>query len=122
MTPAELEARSLLRRGQRLRFDAEYSWAKWQARILLWEAQDGRCLCCDRLLLPHLRYPRSGDRDTLEHVWPKSAGGPDRLGNIVLATYNCNNRKGSRMPTPDEVQRLDEINRKLGWFTPMLEW
>lgn len=122
MTPTELEAQSLLRRGRRLLADAEYTWSKWQARNLLWEAQDGKCLCCGRVLMPHLRYPRSGDRDTLEHVWPKGVGGPDKLGNLALTTHNCNARKGSRLPTYGEIERLDEINRRLGWPTPLFIW
>lgn len=72
--------------------------------------------------MPHLRYPRSGDRDTLEHVWPKACGGPDTLGNIALATHNCNRRRGSRPPTLEDIRRLHAVNQRLGWPTPMFVW
>lgn len=122
MTPGEREARALLRQGQRLLSEAEYTWAKAQVRTLLWEAQDGLCLCCERRLVSHHRRPRCGDRDTLDHVWPKGAGGPDKLGNLGLMTHNCNHRKGSRLPTRYEMEALQKINERLGWPTPWFVW
>ena len=38
---------------------------------------------------------------TLDHVHPKSRGGPDSWENLVAACVPCNNRKGNR--TPDEA-------------------
>lgn len=123
MTPLDREAQALLRQGKRLLREAEYTWTKPAARVLLWAAQDGRCYCgCGRVLVPHLRDPRSGDRDTLDHVWPLGAMGPDKLGNLALATHNCNERKGSRLPTEQEQEALRIINEKLGWPTPMFVW
>lgn len=120
--PQDREAHALLRQGQRLLSEAEYTWTKHQARVLLWAAQDGRCYCCDRVLVPHLRDPRSGDRDTLDHVWPLGAQGPDKLGNLALAAHNCNERKGSRLPTEHEQEELSRINERLGWPTPWFVW
>lgn len=122
MTPEEREARHLLRQGQRLLSEAEYTWAKIQVRPLLWAAQDGVCLCCDRKLVSHYRFPLSGDRDTIDHVWSKGTGGPDKLGNLALMTHNCNNRKGSRLPTQQEMEALQAINERLGWPTPWFVW
>lgn len=113
------EARLLRQQGHRLLW-SEYTWAKPVVRDLLWAVQDGRCLCCERRLQPHLRYPRCGDRDTIDHVWPVGFGGPDRLGNVALMTNNCNNRKGSRLPTQLELDRLRDINRVLGWRMPAI--
>jgi 5-methylcytosine-specific restriction endonuclease McrA len=48
-----------------------------------------------------------GNRDslTVDHVYPKSRGGPDTWENLVAACVPCNNRKGNRTP--------DEANMKL---------
>ena len=43
----------------------------------------------------------SGDL-TIDHVVPKSRGGPDTWENLVAACVPCNNRKGNR--TPEEAQ------------------
>jgi 5-methylcytosine-specific restriction endonuclease McrA len=32
----------------------------------------------------------------VEHIWPKSAGGSDRVSNLTLACQPCNQRKGSQ--------------------------
>lgn len=68
------------------------------------------------------RYERSGDRDTLDHVWPQAFRGPDKLGNLVLLTHKCNHRKGQRWPTKLEITRLKMVNARLGWPTPRLEF
>lgn len=47
------------------------------------------------------QYCGSRDRLTLDHVHPKSRGGPDTWENLVAACVPCNNRKGNR--TPEEV-------------------
>lgn len=47
------------------------------------------------------QYCGSTERLTLDHVLPKSRGGPDTWENLVAACVPCNNRKGSR--TPDEA-------------------
>ena len=38
---------------------------------------------------------------TIDHVMPKSRGGPDTWENLVAACTPCNNRKGNR--TPEEA-------------------
>ncbi|MDX1419010.1 MAG: HNH endonuclease [Rubricoccaceae bacterium] len=48
------------------------------------------------------QYCGSRERLTLDHVLPKSRGGPDAWDNLVAACVPCNNRKGNR--TPEEAQ------------------
>lgn len=48
------------------------------------------------------QYCGSPDRLTLDHVLPKSRGGPDTWENLVAACVPCNNRKGNR--TPEEAR------------------
>ena len=47
------------------------------------------------------QYCGATERLTLDHVLPKSRGGPDTWENLVAACVPCNNRKGSR--TPEEA-------------------
>lgn len=47
------------------------------------------------------QYCGATDRLTLDHVLPKSRGGPDTWENLVAACVPCNNRKGNK--TPDEA-------------------
>jgi 5-methylcytosine-specific restriction endonuclease McrA len=49
----------------------------------------------------HCQYCGSRERLTLDHVVPKSRGGPDTWENLVAACVPCNNRKGNR--TPEEA-------------------
>lgn len=51
------------------------------------------------------QYCGSRDSLTVDHVYPKSRGGPDTWENLVAACVPCNNRKGNRTP--------DEANMKL---------
>jgi len=68
-------------------------------RIKLFEtiyARDGgRCVYCGvethRLAK---RLSRSPNLATLDHVVPRSEGGPLKLANLVLACQACNNRRG----------------------------
>ena len=48
------------------------------------------------------QYCGSRDRLTLDHVLPKSRGGPDAWENLVAACVPCNNRKGNK--TPEEAE------------------
>lgn len=47
------------------------------------------------------QYCGATDRLTLDHVLPRSRGGPDTWENLVAACVPCNNRKGNK--TPDEA-------------------
>lgn len=98
----------------------EFTWEKHHVRELLWQAQDGCCLGCGRPMLPRYRFARSGDADTIDHVWPKGAGGPDKLGNLALMHHKCNVKKKNHLPPPDQIARLRALNYRLGWPTPWL--
>ena len=59
--------------------------------------QGGRCFYCDEPV---------GTKATFDHVIPLAYGGADETANIVLAHRRCNQRKGDRLPTPEEVERF----------------
>ena len=49
---------------------------------------EGACFYCGGELAP--------ERATLDHVEPRSRGGPDEEWNVLLACHRCNRRKGAR--------------------------
>ena len=70
----------------------------------LYGKQEGRCGGCN-LFLP---YPNM----TIDHIVPRSKGGPDHLENLQLLCGACNSLKGDR-PQSYLKARLKEINRSL---------
>lgn len=59
-------------------------------REQVWELTDGRCAYCDKHLRP---FGTGSDSFVVEHVVPKSAGGPDNIANYVPACMACNSTK-----------------------------
>lgn len=69
------------------------------------EPRKGRRLSQKRLKLweddPHCRYcgwPVTYDNSKLDHVIPRSRGGTNKYGNLVLCCYKCNQRKADLTP------------------------
>lgn len=60
----------------------------------LWLLQGGQCFYCDRecRLAPPVSAPRFA---TIDHIQPKSAGGPNRFENYVMACRRCNSLKSN---------------------------
>jgi 5-methylcytosine-specific restriction endonuclease McrA len=52
-----------------------------------------------------------GGKLTVDHVHPKSRGGPDTWGNLTTACVGCNQRKNNRTPT-EAGMRLRRIPRE----------
>lgn len=85
---------------------AERRWiAEQRIRGRIWELQDHLCYLC--------HDPVQFEVMTLDHVWPKSRGGK-RPQNILGAHTGCNNAKGDRVPTREEMAYLRRINERLG--------
>lgn len=57
---------------------------KWKSSI--WNRQHRKCHYCQCAL--------SFGKATLDHVTPKSKGGPWKKSNMVVACKPCNNRRG----------------------------
>lgn len=98
----------------------DWEWARFQTpphvrrarafhrfRVLLRRMQGKICPICGATL-------EGASVTTLDHVIPKSRGGPDRLGNLFAAHYPCNQEKGNRMPTGCELIWLLAVNSRLG--------
>lgn len=80
--------------------------------ILMDVAQGGRCFYCGEPV---------GAKATFDHVIPLAYGGADEPANVVIAHRRCNQAKGDRLPTPDEVERLLRQRRgsRLGVWPPI---
>jgi 5-methylcytosine-specific restriction endonuclease McrA len=76
-------------------------------RGILAPLQDGLCPICGKPL-------RGGGKTNLDHTIPRSAGGEDRLGNIMVVHIRCNDAKADRMPTGCELVWLLGVNARLG--------
>lgn len=76
-------------------------------------SQGGRCFYCGEAL---------GAKATFDHLIPQAYGGADEPANVVLAHRRCNQMKGDRLPTPEEIDRFVERRRRsrLGVWPPLL--
>jgi len=53
---------------------------------------------------------------TLDHVLPKSRGGPKTWDNIVSSCHKCNEKKGARTPEEAGMKLLKEPRRPKATF------
>jgi 5-methylcytosine-specific restriction endonuclease McrA len=81
--------------------------------LLMEIAQGGLCFHCGKPV---------GGAATDDHLIPRAYGGADVPGNVVLAHRRCNQLKGDRLPTAEEVERLVAQRRRsrLGVWPPLL--
>lgn len=93
-----------------------HRFAMMLLRRWFWEAQGGHCGICGHKMKRSFETPKL----TFDHVWPKAWSASDvmgkSLGNILLAHKHCNDMKADALPTPEQVDRLREVNRKLGFY------
>jgi CRISPR-associated endonuclease Csn1 len=78
------------------RADAEKAGATEKSaglKMELLRLQGGRCLYTDAALLP-----TNLEQYEIEHIVPRSRGGPDAMVNYVLTTKEANKEKGERTP------------------------
>ena len=80
---------------------APLGWTEKKA--VLWDRSMGRCHYCQKVMNPFSEF-------SVDHVVPRSKGGPDDLSNLVACCRGCNTDKRDR----DVSQwRLIVINRSL---------
>lgn len=77
--------------------------ASLKVKRRLWKRDSGRCFYCGVSL--------SWDTKTIDHVIPKSKGGPHRAWNLVISCVECNRTKGDSDPTPDQLDLV--LRRKI---------
>ena len=90
------------------------------------EYQEGLCFYCENEMFyldPGLKYSGSDtteqrpDVASEDHVVPNSEGGSRHRTNVVISCRQCNSLKGNKMPSPEMVAKLAELNRQRGWCT-----
>jgi len=75
---------------------------KWSRNQFL--RQGGTCFYCD--------IPLRGIRQNVEHIIPRSRGGTNEGSNLVLACWECNNKKRSNLVPAKELEEHHARNRK----------
>lgn len=70
---------------------------------MLWTRDKGQCFYCGCAL--------TWDEKTIDHVIPKSKGGPHRAWNLVISCLECNKTKGDQDPTPAQLDLI--LRRKI---------
>lgn len=83
-------------------------------RSRLYYAQLGLCFYCgDEMLFTgsggDFRNCTSPYRCTVDHITPLGRGGENNLLNKIACCRACNQHKGDRMPTEDELSRAREF-------------
>ena len=68
-----------------------------ELRRLVTDRAANRCEYCQT----QSRY--SSDPFTMDHIRPRSAGGPTWLENLALSCHGCNQHKGKRTSGPDPL-------------------
>ncbi|MGH6821549.1 MAG: type II CRISPR RNA-guided endonuclease Cas9, partial [Methylocella sp.] len=66
-------------------------------RYELWRQQNGRCVYCDRAILPS-QLVATDNSVQVDHILPWSRFGDDSFNNKTLCTANCNQEKRGRTP------------------------
>lgn len=84
---------------------------KAKARNDLFRMQEGMCAICGEFVLQGA---------SLDHVIPKSMGGYDGLGNLVMAHRSCNQDKHSSPPSGCVLVWLLAVNNRLN--VELMKW
>lgn len=81
----------------------------------LFYAQRGLCFHCNTPMREQCaRNGHTQDGWTREHVYPRSTSGRGLANNFVLAHPECNNRRGNRHPTEEEILRTRMLYAVIG--------
>lgn len=80
------------------------------SRRQFWEDvhPDGRCFYADANV--DVPWPTDGTAEEVEHIIPRSAGGPDVLWNLVPADRGLNRSKSATMLPAETIERLVGLN------------
>ena len=77
--------------------------ASIKVKRVLWNRDKGCCFYCGLKL--------TWNTKTIDHVIPKSKGGPHRAWNLVISCMECNKAKGDSNPTPAQMDMV--LRRKI---------
>lgn len=105
----------LLRRHYREN-DATNGWKsklEWRDSIVKQVIEAGISLCCEYCgranLEPFPRGHQNSSSLTLDHFNPVSRSKDNRISNLVLACMPCNTKKGDRIPTEEDKEKVRTV-------------
>jgi hypothetical protein len=90
---------------------------KWR----VWDRDRGKCFYCN-CIIPRKGGAKDKPVRTLDHVIPRSKGGPGHMWNLVLSCPKCNQDKGSNDPTEEHLaiairrRQLNDLLISLGKY------
>lgn len=86
---------------------------RYSAASHLYSHQGCRCFYCNKFM-PYMTYNDKRKKGyTVDHLFPRSKGFA-KGGNSVLACRKCNEDKGDRYPTVDEILRAWDLYARMG--------
>jgi len=78
-------------------------------KVKVWKRDKWRCRYCHcKVEVPGL-HPHDA-MATVDHVVPKSAGGSNRVSNLVTACLKCNNEKGAHLAWSGPAERTNALS------------
>ncbi len=87
----------------------EHSISNPEVRETVWNLTEGLCFHCDIPLIRNGEAEQLADRSNVfhvDHLVPKSLGGPDHLANYVPSCERCNVSKGTRSYAEFKASRV----------------
>jgi|ERR1700693_245156 len=76
-------------------------------------AQAHTCFYCTNMLTPNRFKAKFNEFGwTVEHVIPRSIIRSNRVDNIVLACFACNNAKRNVLPSPETLSLVADMHRR----------
>lgn len=82
-------------------------------RRLVFERDGLVCHWCRVDVVRGYRDPLPPHAATIDHVIPKSEGGPDAIDNLVVCCNACNQRRSRHTASPPITD--DELMQLMGW-------
>lgn len=71
--------------------------------VRLLALQSNKCFYCGKEATP--------SNSNIDHVVPISAGGSRKFNNLVASHKDCNQSKADRLPTQDELEKLQQLHK-----------
>ena len=92
------------------RVASNYSHLRRRYPVLV--RRDGQgCFYCGLDVPPPNKDAPEGRQATIEHLVPKSLGGPNHIGNCFLAHADCNRRAGN-LSAPEKIKLRDKMRAR----------
>ena len=85
---------------------------KRPTKKMLWHRDNGMCQYCSKKV--------TTSSATIDHVVPKSRGGPHTWDNLVIACTKCNSKKGNSLPKECNMMPMKKPEAPKDSFLPVI--